>query len=304
MTKEKMIVTGGAGFIGSHIVDALVARGNNVHVVDNYAAGKRADRINPKATYHEIDVRSTDELKGIMQEADTVFHTAARPRVPYSIDHPIETTDINITGTVSALVAAVDTKVRRFVYSSSSSVYGMQETMPLREDMIARPVHPYGLQKYAGELFVSMWPSIYKLETVSLRYFNVYGPKLDPEGPYALAVGQFIKARQAGTPITIYGDGTVTRDFTHVSDVVNANLLAAASKKVGRGEVLNIGAGRNVSIKALADMFGGKMVYANPRIEAHDSLADFSKAKALLGWEPKVKLKDGIAGLKKEMGIT
>jgi len=153
-------------------------------------------------------------------------------------------------------------------------------------------------------LFVSMWPSIYKLETVSLRYFNIYGPGLDPNGPYALAIGQFIMARKMGKPITIYGDGTVTRDFTHVSDAVNANILAAESPKVGKGEVLNVGAGRNVSIQALAEMFGGEIVYGPPRIEAHDSLADISRAKELLGWEPKVRLEDGVAELKRLFGLS
>ena len=148
-----------------------------------------------------------------------------------------------------------------------------------------------------------MWPDIYGVETVSLRYFNVYGPGMDPNGAYALAIGKFLKARQDGEPITIFGDGTVTRDFTHVSDVVNANVLAAESPNVGKGEVINIGAGRNVSIKYLADLFGGDIVYAAPRIEAHDSQADNRKAKELLGWEPKIALEEGIAALKNQAGL-
>ena len=301
---QKFVVTGGAGFIGSHIVDALVARGNDVHVIDNYTGGKFEERFNAKAVYHEVDMRLTDEIQKIVRGADVVFHTAAVPRVPYSIEHPVETTDVNITGTVSVLTAAANAKVRRVIYSSSGSAYGNQTILPLGETLPANPVNPYGLQKYVGELFAALWPSIYGIETVSLRYFNVYGPGLDPNGPYALAIGKFLLARKDNTPITIFGDGTVTRDFTHVSDVVRANLLAAESKKVGKGEVINVGAGRNVSIKALADMFGGEIRYGPARIEAHDSLADNRKAKELLGWEPSITLEDGIAELKKEMGIT
>jgi len=285
-------------------VDALVARGNDVHVIDNYTGGKFEERFNAKAVYHEVDMRLTDEIQKIVRGADVVFHTAAVPRVPYSIEHPVETTDVNITGTVSVLTAAANAKVRRVIYSSSGSAYGNQTILPLGETLPANPVNPYGLQKYVGELFAALWPSIYGIETVSLRYFNVYGPGLDPNGPYALAIGKFLLARKDNTPITIFGDGTVTRDFTHVSDVVRANLLAAESKKVGKGEVINVGAGRNVSIKALADMFGGEIRYGPARIEAHDSLADNRKAKELLGWEPTITLEDGIAELKKEMGIT
>src|SRR3989344_8145529 len=299
----KMVVTGGAGFIGSHIVDALVARGDEVHVIDNYAGGKHDDRLNAKATYHEIDVRSTDEIQKIMEGADVVFHTAALPRVQYSIDYPVETSDTNVIGTVSVLTAAVRAKVRRVVYSASGSAYGAQETMPLSEEMPANPVNPYGLQKYVGELFAKVWATTYGLETVSLRYFNVYGPRLDPNGPYALAVGAFLLARKNNQPLVIYGDGTITRDYTHVRDVVRANLLGAESTKVGKGEVINIGAGHNVTIQALADMIGGEITYGPPRIEAHDSLANNRLAKELLGWEPAVTLEDGIAELKKEFGL-
>jgi len=305
MKSKKAVITGGAGFIGSNLAHALVKDGWETHLIDINPDFRR-ETLPKEAILHpkDVDVRYTEKIQAIFEGADTVFHTAAKPRVPYSIDHPVETTDHNVTGTVSVLDAAVKAKVRRVVYSSSSSSYGAQETLPLREDMPASPVHPYGVQKYAAEMFVNIWPSIFSIETVSLRYFNVYGPGLDPEGPYALAVGQFLRARKTGTPITIYGDGTVTRDFTHVRDVVAANIKAAESPKVGKGEVINIGAGRNVSIQALAEMFGGTIQYGPPRIEAHDSLADISRAKELLGWEPTVKLEDGIAELKQEWGIA
>ncbi|MBI4088042.1 NAD-dependent epimerase/dehydratase family protein [Candidatus Kaiserbacteria bacterium] len=302
--QKKTIVTGGAGFIGSHLTDALVARGDDVHVVDNYAGGKYKERFNPKATYHEVDVRSTDELTKICAGADTVFHTAALPRVAYSVEYPVETTDVNVTGTVSMLTAAARAKVRRVVYSASGSAYGEQKTLPLSETMLANPVNPYGLQKHVGELFARVWCTTYGLETVSLRYFNIYGPRLDPEGPYALAVGAFLLARKNGNPLTIYGDGTVTRDYTHVRDAVRANILAAESPNVGAGEVINIGAGRNVTIQLLAELIGGKITYGPSRIEAHDSQADNRLAKKLLGWEPTVTLEQGIAELKSEFGIA
>ena len=296
---KKAVVTGGAGFIGHHIAAALVAAGYETHLVDiDYTF--RDALISKEAIRHTVHTRDTDALQAVFEGADVVFHTAAVPRVPYSIEHPVESTDENITGTVSVLTAAARAKVRRVVYSASGSAYGEQTTMPLEETMPANPVNPYGLQKYVGELFAKMWPGLYGVETVCLRYFNVYGPGLDPNGTYALAIGKFLKARADGEPIIIFGDGTVTRDFTHVSDVVRANILAAESSNVGKGEVINVGAGRNVTIAYLAGLFGeGPIEYGPPRIEAHDSCADNGKAKELLGWTPVVRLEDGIADLLK-----
>lgn len=300
---KKAVVTGGAGFIGSNLSHALVEAGWETHIIDIDPAFRK-DTLPKEATLHVLDVRSTDAIQPVMEGADVVFHTAAVPRVPYSIEHPVETTDQNVTGTVSVLTAAARAKVRRFIYSASGSAYGEQTILPLVETMEANPVNPYGLQKYVGELFVKLWSTMYGIETVSLRYFNVYGPSMDPNGPYALAIGKFALARKNNEPITIFGDGTVTRDFTHVSDVVRANMLAAENQKVGKGEVINIGAGRQTSIKALADMFGGEIKYGPARIEAHDSLADNGKAQELLGWKPLVGLEDGIMMLKKEMQIA
>lgn len=299
-----MVVTGGAGFIGSHIVDALVLRGDEVHVIDNYAGGKYEDRFNAKATYHELDIRNTDEIQKIMEAVDTVFHTAALPRVQYSIEHPVETADINIIGTVSVLTAAARAKVRRVVYSASGSAYGEQATMPLVETMPSNPVNPYGLQKYVGELCMKVWPGTYGLETVSLRYFNIYGPRIDPNGPYALAIGAFLLAKKENRPITIFGDGTITRDYTHVRDAVRANLLASESSQVGKGEVINIGAGRAITIQRLAELISDNIQYGPPRIEAHDSQADNTLAKKLLNWEPTIAIEDGVAELKKEWGFA
>lgn len=288
-------------------MDALIAAGKEVVVIDSFAAGKREDRINAKATYEQSDIRDTAALERIFQNADVVYHTAAIPRVPYSVEHPVETTDFNITGTVSVLAAASKAKVRRVVYSSSGSAYGDQTELPLSESMNANPVNPYGLQKYVGELFAKIWPDIYGVETVSLRYFNVYGPRLDPVGPYALAVGAFLLAKKEGRPLTIFGDGTITRDYTHVRDIVRGNILASESTKVGKGEVINLGAGRNVTIQYLAELIsGGKdgIQYGPPRVESHDSKADNRKAKDLLGWEPQVTLEEGIAELKQIFGVA
>ncbi len=299
---KKVVVTGGGGFIGSNLVRMLVEAGYETHAVDNDFAF-RGDSLPAVVVRHTIDIRSTDELTKAFEGADVVYHTAAVPRVPYSIEHPVETTEQNITGTVSVLAAAVAARVRRVVYSSSGSSYGDQKTLPFVETMNCSPVHPYGMQKYVGELFARLWVDVYKLETVSLRYFNVYGPGLDPNGPYALAIGRFLLARKNNEPITIFGDGTVTRDFTHVSDVARANMLAGTSEKVGKGEVMNIGSGQNITIQKLAEMFGGEIQYGPPRIEAHDALADISKAKQLLGWEPTIFVEEGVAALKKEWGV-
>ncbi|MEK7574747.1 MAG: NAD-dependent epimerase/dehydratase family protein [Patescibacteria group bacterium] len=295
---EKVVVVGGAGFIGSHVTDALVERGFDVHVIDNMSGGKK-ENINPKAVFHQADIRDLAAIQPIIKGAKFVFHLAALPRVQYSIEHPVETHEVNVTGTQNVLIAAKDGGVERLIYSASSSAYGDQKVMPLIETMTPNPKSPYGLHKYVGEVYARVWSEVYGLETVSLRYFNVYGPRINPDGAYPLAIGKFLKQRQAGKPMTIWGDGTQTRDFTHVRDVVRANILASESKKVGKGEVINIGAGSNISVNDLAKMIGGPVVNEPPRIEPHDTLADNSLAKKLLGWTPTVTLEEGIAELKK-----
>ncbi len=303
-TKKKVVVTGGAGFIGSHLVEALLKEGFDVHVVDNYAGGKREDRIHEGATYHEVDIRDYDKLAPIINGATYVFHGAALPRVQYSIEQPLLTYSVNVQGTASVLRAAKEGGVKRVIYAASSSAYGDQERLPLSEDLPALPKSPYGLQKHIGELLCSNWSEMYDLPTVSLRYFNVYGPRFDPEGPYALVIGKFLTQKRDGKPLTITGDGTNTRDFTHVSDVVRANLLAMESDAVGKGEVLNIGAGRNVSIRDLAAMIGGETISIEPRHEPAHTKADITRAKELLGWSPTVRLEEGIAALKRAFGLS
>jgi UDP-glucose 4-epimerase len=298
----KMVVVGGAGFIGSNLTEALLGEGHEVHVIDSLVGGKK-EQVDEKATLHEVDMRDGEAIAPIIAGADTVFLLAALPRVQFSIEHPQETNEVNIGGIVNVLKAAVDGGVRRVVYSASSSAYGEQEIMPLVETMPAHPLSPYGLQKYVGELYCRMFSEVYDIETVSLRYFNVYGKNQDPEGAYALVIGKFLKQRAEGGPMTITGDGEQTRDFTHVRDVVRANLLASTSEKVGQGEVMNIGAGNNCSIKRLAELIGGPVEYMEARLEPKNTLADSSRAKELLGWEPTVKLEDGIAELKVEWGL-
>jgi len=291
-----MVVVGGAGFIGSNIVEALVVRGDEVHVIDNLVGGKR-EHVHEEATLHELDMCDHQAIAPILAGADSVFLLAALPRVQYSIEHPIETNDTNVSGIVSVLTAAKDGGVRRVVYSASSSAYGDQAEMPLREDMPAHPMSPYGLQKYIGELYCRMYSEVYDIETVNLRYFNVYGKNQDPEGAYALVIGKFLKQKAEGQPLTIMGDGEQTRDFTHVSDVVRANLAASESAKVGSGESINIGAGNNCSINKLAELIGGPVEHLEARLEPKHTLADTSRAKELLDWEPRVTLKEGITQL-------
>jgi nucleoside-diphosphate-sugar epimerase len=299
MDKIKVIVTGGAGFIGSHLVDALIERGFDAHVIDDLSAGKM-ENVNKGAIFHKEDIRNFEAIKKIIEGSKYVFHVAAKPRVQVSIQNPRETHDINVNGTLNVLVAARDAGAKRVIYSASSSAYGEQDTMPLHEEMHARPISPYGLQKYIGELKCRVFSRVYGMETVSLRYFNVYGPRLVSDGgAYDLVIGRFLKQRKEGKPITIVPDGEQTRDFTHVRDVVNANLLAMLSDKVGKGEVINIGAGKNYSINKIADIVGGPKIYVEPRLEPRHTLADNRKAKELLGWEPKVTLEEGVEELKK-----
>lgn len=301
----KFVVTGGAGFIGSHIVDGLISRGDEVHVIDNFLTGKE-ERLNPQAILHRVDIREFEKLPGILKGAFGVFHTAAQPRMQFSIQEPRLTNDINITGTLNVLLAARDAGVKKVVYSASSSAYGSKYPMPLHEDLPPDPIIPYAIQKRVGEQYCQMVSQFYNLATVSLRYFNVYGPRqtTDADGPYATVVGIFLGQRQKGRPMTIVPDGRQRRDLTHVNDVVRANLLAMASAKVGRGEIINIGTGKNHSLLEVAELIGGPTVFIEPRQgEARETLAANRKAQDLLGWEPKISFEQGIAELKKLHGI-
>ncbi len=296
MNTKKVLVVGGAGFIGSHLTDALVAEGYETHVLDNLSGGKK-ENVNSGAIFHLADIRNLEEIKPLFDKVDWVFHLAALPRVQYSIEYPVETNEVNVGGLLNVLFAAKEAGVKRVVYSASSSAYGDQPTMPLVETMSANPKSPYGLQKYIGELYCRVFSTVYNLPTVSLRYFNVYGPRYNAEGAYALVIGKFIEQKRRGEPMTITGDGEQTRDFTNVRDIVRANLLAAKSELVGKGEVMNTGGGNSVSINKIAELIGGETIHVPARLEPRYALADNSLAKKLIGWEPQVKIEDGIAEL-------
>lgn len=300
--KTKVVVTGGAGFIGSHLTDALLERGFGVAVIDNLYAGKK-ENVDKEAEFYETDIRDFEKLPSIFKGAKFVFHLAAIPRVQPSIEDPRSTHDTNLTGTLNVLVAARDSKVKRVIYAASSSAYGDQESMPLIEDMAPHPLSPYGFQKYAGELYCRLFSELYHLETVALRYFNVYGPRASTEGAYALVIGKFLEQKKRGEPLTIVPDGTQSRDFTHIRDIVRANILAAESIRVGRGEVINIGGGKEHTVLEIARLIGGPTTLIEPRIEPKRTLADIRRARTLLGWEPEVLFEDGIRELKEMFGV-
>ena len=293
----KILVTGGAGFIGSNLVDGLVRSGHRVLIIDNLSGGRK-ENINPKAIFYKKDICDYKSIRPLFKGVDYVFHLAALPRVQYSIEHPLETHEANVTGTLNVLKASNEAGVKKVIYSASSSAYGDSDKLPLKEHFPAQPKSPYGLHKYIGELYCKVWTEVYGLPTVSLRYFNVYGPRNNPEGAYALVIAKFIKQRKSGQALTITGDGNQTRDFTSVHDVVRANILAMKSPRVGKGEAINIGAGKNQSINKIAKLIGGSVKYLPARFEPRDTLADNSLAKKLLGWGPRVSIEKGIAELK------
>lgn len=299
--KKIAVVTGGAGFIGSHLVDALLERGYAVSVIDSLVAGKR-EYVPAGVSLHVADVRDREALQPLFKNSDVVFHLAALPRVENSIQHPAETHDVNVTGTINVL--ATIGSGTRVVLASSAAVYGNIDVPLLSEDLPVAPVSPYGLHKYVSERYLMLANTLYGIPTVSLRFFNVYGPRLDPEGPYALVVGRFLKFRKDGKPLAIFGDGEQTRDFIHVRDIVSALIAAGESSAVGKGEVINIGTGHGTSVNELADAFGGEKEYLSPRTEPKTSCADVTHAKNLLGFAASVSLAEGIAELKREWGIV
>lgn len=308
------LVTGGAGFIGSHLVDRLLAEGHEVVVIDDFSLGKKENLAKHKDL--KIYKKSIcDNLAVIFKKHkfDAVFHLAALPRVQFSIAKPRESHEANINGTLNLLIAARDAGVKRFVYSSSSSVYGNQPTMPLVETMTAKPISPYALQKYVGEEYCRLFALLYGMETVSLRYFNVYGPRQNPEGAYSGQIPKFFSKLLKGETPVINGDGRQTRDNTYVDDVVAANIAAALFPTrpplYGKGEVqegyiwgeaFNIGGGRNTSVndttKMILELVKGSIVptHGPAVIEPKDTLADTRKAKKILGWEPKTSYEDGL----------
>ena len=294
----KLVVTGGCGFIGSHLVDHFVDIGHEVVVVDDLSTNEGRS-VNPEATLIEGSVTDLELLKAATEGADCVFHTAAWARVPRSIDDPVGTHEVNVSGTLNVLQASRENGVGRVVYSSSSSVYGDQNTHVMQEDMEPNPKSPYALHKYIGEQYGSMFARLFGMSVVSLRYFNVYGPGQTATGAYVLVIPRFLKLRDEGRPLTIYGDGEQTRSYTHVSDVVRANVLAASEElPSGENVVLNIGPNEETSVNEIAEMVGGEVehIIPNPRGEFEElrKAADSSRARNRIGWEPHVSTSVGI----------
>jgi len=301
---QTAVVTGGAGFIGSNLVDKLIEQGIKVIVLDDLSTGKK-ENINPKAEFIECDISTASQvdLTFYINGADVVFHTAAKARVQPSIDDPLTFNKANVDGTLNMLYASHKVGVKRFVYSASSSAYGNATKFPTPEEHSTDPLSPYGLQKYIGEQYCKVFSKVYNLDTVSLRYFNVYGERMNLEGAYCLVLGIFAKQMLEGKPLTINNDGEQRRDFTYVGDVVNANILAATRLEPFNGDVFNIGNGKNYSVNEIADMLGGEKTYGNKVLEPFQTLADNSKASLLLDWDPKGDLPTWINDYKKELGI-
>lgn len=290
---NKAAVIGGAGFIGSNIVDELISNGTDVVVIDNLSTGFLRN-VNKKAKFVEIDISNTEQSQDLVEElkgCEAVFHTAALARVQPSIVNPVEFDKVNTNGTVNLLKSCVEAGVKRVVYSASSSCYGTAQIFPTPETHKTNPLSPYGLQKYVGELYCKMFSQVYDIDTVCLRYFNVYGERMNLEGAYKLVIAIFAEQHKKGLPLTITNTGEQRRDFTYVQDVVKANILAANHSEDLSGESFNIGNGSNYSINEVADIFGGEKDYYKEVLEPFETLADNSKARNKLGWNPKGDLK-------------
>ncbi|MGH2678162.1 MAG: SDR family NAD(P)-dependent oxidoreductase [Actinomycetota bacterium] len=300
----RALVTGGAGFIGSNLASALVADGVAVRVLDDLSTGSMAN-LREAADEVEVvvgDVRAPDQVREAMADVDTVYHLAALPRVARSVADPFGTHLVNVNGTLNVLVAARDAGVRRLVFASSSSVYGDTPTLPKGEDMAPRPQSPYAASKLAGEGYCRAFSNVYGLEAVSLRFFNVFGPRQDPTGEYATAVPRFISRMLAGLPPTIFGDGKQSRDFTHIDNVVKACRLAADADRGVAGEAINVGCGDRTSLLDLIDLLNDLLgatiepEFADPRPgDVRDTEASVEKAEQLLGYRPEIDLREGMA---------
>jgi nucleoside-diphosphate-sugar epimerase len=298
------LVTGGAGFIGSNIVETLVARGERVRVLDDFSTGKRRniEPFLPKIELIDGSVAKFDDCRRAVDGVDFVLHQGALPSVPKSVAMPRESNDANVTGTLNMLVAARDAKVKRFVYAASSSAYGDTPTLPKVETMPARPKSPYAIQKYTGELYCRVFFETYGLETVALRYFNIFGPRQDPTSQYSAVIPKFITAYLKNEAPVIYGDGKQSRDFTYVENVIAANLAACTANKQCAGSVVNIACGERIDLNDLArvirEAIGSDLMprYEPSRVgDVMHSLADVSAAQELIGYAPKVKFAEGIA---------
>jgi UDP-glucose 4-epimerase len=301
-----VLVTGGAGFIGSNLTEALLKQGCLVRVLDNFSTGKREnlifDRDYSSLEIVEEDLRDLTVCQEAMKDIEYVFHQAALPSVQRSVENPQTTNSVNVGGTLNVLLAAKEAGAKRLIYASSSSVYGDTPTLPKHEEMPPNPLSPYALQKYIGEQYCKLFFQLYGLETVSLRYFNVFGPRQDPTSIYSAVIPRFIGALLEGNPPIVYGDGEQSRDFTYIDDVVQANLLAMSAVHIN-GESINIACGKRTSLNQLLNILKEIVrskvlpIYEGPRKgDVRHSLADIRKGKQILDYEPRVGIE---AGLKK-----
>jgi UDP-glucose 4-epimerase len=294
---QRALVTGGAGFIGSHLVERLLDDGHEVIVLDNFSTGREEnlEHVNNsrRLTVHRADISNHEEIESLFEEIDWVFHLAALAAVVPSIQRPLEYFRANVDGTIAVLEAARTAGVSRFAYAASSSCYGIPDQFPTPETAPIRTMYPYALTKYLGEQCVLHWNKVYKLPCVSLRLFNVYGPRARTSGAYGAVFGTFLAQKLAGKPFTVVGDGTQTRDFTFVTDVVDAFVRAAESEV--EGTVFNVGTGNPYSINYLAGLLGGDVIDIPKRPGEPDcTCADISQISQLLGWQPKVSFEEGV----------
>jgi nucleoside-diphosphate-sugar epimerase len=302
--RHRILVTGGAGFIGSHLAEALLKRGHRVRVLDNLSTGKKENLATAKRSSNieivEGDIRDQTACKEAMKGIEYVFHQAALPSVQRSVEDPQTTNAVNAVGTLNLLVSAKDARVRRVIYASSSSIYGDTPTLPKIETMPPNPLSPYALQKYVGEQYCRLFSQLYGLQTVSLRYFNVFGPRQDPASIYSAVIPRFITAVGGGKPPIVFGDGEQSRDFTYIDNVVQANLLAMSAQDC-HGEAMNIACGSRISLNRLLEILAGIIgvkvspVYQEPRSgDVKHSLADINRAKEMMNYEPQVSVETGL----------
>jgi len=301
----RVLVTGGAGFIGSHLVEGLVARGAEVVVVDDLSTGKLSNLrcVMDRISFVDGDIRDEHTVRDAMEGAEYVFHQAALPSVARSLEDPVASNDVNVCGTLNVLVAAREHGVKRVIYASSSSVYGDTPELPKDEAMPVNPLSPYATSKLAGESYCIVFARVYGLSTVSLRYFNVYGPRQDPDSPYAAVIPIFVRNTRRSVPLTIFGDGEQTRDFTHVENAVQANIRAMQAPGVS-GEVFNVACGQRTSLNQIVDLLA-VLAGRRPAVrhladrpgDVRHSLASIRHAAERLSYRPDVQLEDGLRAL-------
>ncbi len=287
------LVTGGAGFIGSHLVHALLNEGINVRVLDNLSTGRR-EHLDHRVDFCQADIRDPSAVRQALRDVSGVFHLAALPNIQYSIEHPVESHEVNAGGTLNLILQAKEAGVARLVYASSAAVYGDPMTLPINENHPLLPKSPYGLQKLIGEQYLRLAATLWGMTTISLRYFNVFGPRMTSTGAYLSVISVFSRQSLARQPLTIVGDGSQTRDFIYIDDVVRASIFAMRNSSLGNNTMINIGTGKRRSVNEIANFFPVKRQHLPARTEPHDSCADIRRATELLAWKPETKFEDGL----------